>query len=175
MEGQNPGERYHIFEKVGSGGMGKVYRARDEHLDRDVAIKIMDLKRTKDQIMFRRFMKEAKIMAKPSHPHVVKIYDIGKSNELDYIVMELMEGPTLKENLKEKGVFLSAEAYETILQILSGMEEVHQHGVIHRDLKPHNIMRGKDGKWKVTDFGISRILTSNDRRDANRNCTIPIT
>ncbi|SFJ43411.1 protein kinase domain-containing protein [Thermoflavimicrobium dichotomicum] len=163
MEGQKLGGRYRIIELLGIGGMGKVYKAMDEVLDRYVAVKVMDPDRTKDDVFVRRFMREAKVMAKVTHPHVANIYDVGEEDDIYYLVMELIQGPTLKQVLREKGIFSLSEAREIMLQILSGMEAVHKHEVIHRDLKPQNIMLHVNGRWKVTDFGVSHLLTSETR------------
>jgi serine/threonine protein kinase len=149
--------RYCIIEPIGAGGMGVVYRARDERLDRDVAIKIL----APGVLMgegLRRFRKEALVLAKLSHPHIAAVFDVGQENGVDYIVMECVAGETLSKKL-ESGPLSVKNATSIVLQIAEALEEAHEHGVIHRDLKPANVMLTPKGQVKVLDFGIAKLLS----------------
>ncbi|RAL26709.1 hypothetical protein DL897_01265 [Thermoflavimicrobium daqui] len=155
------GNRYQILEKIGGGGMAKVYRGMDTVLECEVAIKVMNESFCEDEEFIRRFNKEAKETAKINHPHVVQIHDTGNEGSTYYIVMELIKGLTLKEKLKNEGNFTVSEAIEIMLDILKGLGEVHRHGIVHRDIKPQNILYDSRSGWKIADFGLLRLLNSN--------------
>jgi serine/threonine protein kinase/dienelactone hydrolase len=149
--------RYTVIEPIGSGGMGAVYRARDEKLERVVAIKILSPGLVTGDEARRRFRKEALALAKLSHPHIAAVYDVGEQDGVDYLVMECVPGQTLAAKLKN-GPLPIEDATSIVLQIAGALEEAHEHGVIHRDLKPANVMITPKGHAKVLDFGIAKLL-----------------
>jgi beta-lactam-binding protein with PASTA domain/predicted Ser/Thr protein kinase len=149
-------ERYRILRKLGSGGMANVYLAEDEDLGRRVAIKILNERYASDDAFTERFRREAKSAASLSHPNIVSIYDRGESEGRPYIAMEVIEGRSLKELIVAKGPLPIAVAIEYAKQILAALRFAHRHGIIHRDIKPHNILLGADNRLFVTDFGIAR-------------------
>ena len=155
------GDRYEILEKVGSGGMADVYKARCHRLNRNVAIKILKQEYSQDTKFVNKFRTEAQSVAVLSHPNVVGIYDVGEDNGLHYIVMELIEGITLKKYIERKGKLPVNEAVGIALQIARGLEAAHNSGIVHRDIKPQNILLSNDGKAKITDFGIAKAASSN--------------
>lgn len=148
--------RYEIIEEIGSGGMAVVYKARCRLLNRFVAIKVLRPDLQNDEEFVRRFNVEAQAAASLTHPNIVSIYDVGNQDGLHYIVMEYVEGETLKDYLDKKHVLPWREAAEYAIQILRGLEQAHKNSIIHRDIKPHNIIMTSDGVLKVTDFGIAR-------------------
>ncbi len=154
-------ERYEIIDKVGSGGMANVYKAKDRRLNRFVAIKILKQEYSNDAKFVAKFRAEAQSVAGLSHPNIVNVYDVGEDGALYYIVMELVEGITLKKFIEKKGRLDVKEAVGIGIQIAQGMEEAHSNHIIHRDIKPQNIIISKEGKVKVTDFGIAKAATSN--------------
>lgn len=153
-------ERYEIIDKVGSGGMADVYKARCHRLNRFVAIKILKSEYSNDKVFVEKFRAEAQSAAGLSHPNIVNVYDVGEDKDLHYIVMELVEGITLKTFVERKGRLSVKEALAISIQIAQGMEAAHENHIIHRDIKPQNIIISKDGKVKVTDFGIAKAATS---------------
>lgn len=153
-------DRYEIIEKVGSGGMADVYKAKDNRLNRFVAIKILKKEYSEDEKFVTKFQAEAQSAAGLSHPNVVNVYDVGEDDGLRYIVMELVEGITLKSFIERKGRLEVKEAIGIAIQIAQGMEAAHANHIIHRDIKPQNIIISKEGKVKVTDFGIAKAVTS---------------
>ncbi|MCR5586830.1 MAG: Stk1 family PASTA domain-containing Ser/Thr kinase [Lachnospiraceae bacterium] len=155
------GERYEITEKVGSGGMADVYKAKDHRLNRFVAIKILKQEYSNDAKFVAKFKAEAQAVAGISHPNIVNVYDVGEDNGLYFIVMELVEGITLKKFIEKKGKLDVGEAVGISIQIAQGMKAAHDNHIIHRDIKPQNIIISKEGKVKVTDFGIAKAATSN--------------
>ncbi len=155
------GERYEITGLVGSGGMADVYNARDSRLNRQVAIKILKSEYSSDKNFVMKFRAEAQSAAGLSHPNIVNVYDVGEDGDLHYIVMELVEGITLKRFIERKGKLELREAVGIAIQIAQGMEAAHSNHIIHRDIKPQNIIISKEGKVKVTDFGIAKAATSN--------------
>ncbi len=161
----NPGmmvsDRYEIINKVGSGGMADVYKAKDHRLNRFVAIKILKQEYSNDAKFVSKFRAEAQSVAGLSHPNIVNVYDVGDDDGLYYIVMELVEGITLKKFIEKKGKLDVREAVGIGIQIAQGMEAAHNNHIIHRDIKPQNIIISKEGKVKVTDFGIAKAATSN--------------
>lgn len=153
-------DRYEILEKIGSGGMAVVYKARCHRLNRLVAIKILKEELSSDAEFRRRFYAESQAVAMLSHPNIVSVYDVSHSDNLDYIVMELIEGITLKQYLEQKGKLNWREALHFSTQIAKALEHAHSRGIVHRDIKPHNIMILKDGSVKVADFGIARVSSA---------------
>jgi len=154
-------DRYEIIDKVGSGGMADVYKARDQRLSRFVAIKVLKPEYSSDKSFVNKFRGEAQSAAGLSHPNIVNVYDVGDDNGLYFIVMELVEGITLKRFIERKNKLEVKEAVGIAIQIAQGMEAAHDNHIIHRDIKPQNIIISRDGKVKVTDFGIAKATTSN--------------
>ncbi len=153
--------RYEILELIGAGGMARVYKARCHRLNRLVAIKILREDLARDAEFRRRFHDESQAVAMLSHPNIVAVYDVSHSDNLDYIVMELIDGITLKQYMQSKGNILNwREALHFITQITKALGHAHGRGIIHRDIKPHNIMVLRDGSVKVADFGIARLMTA---------------
>lgn len=153
--------RYLVIESLGAGGMGIVYRARDEKLERDVAIKVLNSGLLVNEEARRHFRREALALAKLNHPHIASVYDTGEENGIDYIVMELVEGQPLSVKLRA-GRMDAKEATSIALQVAEGLEEAHERGVIHRDLKPANIMITPRGRAKVLDFGLAKLFSQGD-------------
>ena len=154
-------DRYEIIDKVGSGGMADVYKAKCHRLNRYVAIKILKSEFSSDQSFVQKFRAEAQSVAGLSHPNIVSVYDVGDDDGLHYIVMELVEGITLKRFIERKTRLDVKEAVGITIQIAQGMEAAHAHHIIHRDIKPQNIIISREGKVKVADFGIAKAATSN--------------
>lgn len=149
-------DRYEILGKVGSGGMSDVYKAKCHKLNRFVAIKVLKQEYSEDKNFVAKFRVEAQSAAGLSHPNIVSIYDVGEDNGFYYIVMELVEGITLKNYIEKKGRLDAKEAVSIAIQVAQGIQTAHSHHIIHRDIKPQNIIISKEGKVKVTDFGIAR-------------------
>lgn len=161
LEGRILGNRYEILEKVGNGGMATVYKATDTVLKRYVAVKILRDEFTTDEEFIKRFETEAQSAARLAHPNIVSIYDVGVDNGIYYIVMELIQGKTLKEIvLEEKGPLPWKWSVNVAIQIASALEMAHKNNIIHRDIKPHNIIITEDGIAKVTDFGIAKAVSN---------------
>lgn len=154
-------DRYEIIDKVGSGGMADVYKAKCHRLNRYVAIKILKPEFSSDMNFVEKFRAEAQSVAGLSHPNIVSVYDVGDDDGLHYIVMELVEGITLKRFIERRGKLDIKEAVGIAIQIAQGMEAAHSHHIIHRDIKPQNIIISREGKVKVADFGIAKAATSN--------------
>ena len=154
-------DRYEVIDKVGSGGMSDVYRAKDHILGRDIAIKILKQEFSEDATFVAKFRTEAQSAAGLEHPNIVNIYDVGSENGMYFIVMEYVEGITLKTYIEKKGQLNFKEAISIAIQVGRGIEAAHQKGIIHRDIKPQNIIISTEGKVKVTDFGIARAASSN--------------
>lgn len=154
-------DRYEIVDKVGSGGMADVYKAKCHRLNRYVAIKILKPEYSSDKNFVTKFRGEAQSVAGLSHPNIVNVYDVGDDDGLYYIVMELVEGITLKKFIERKGKLEVKEAVGIAIQIAQGMEAAHDNHIIHRDIKPQNIIISRDGKVKVTDFGIAKAASTN--------------
>ncbi|HKL79648.1 MAG TPA: Stk1 family PASTA domain-containing Ser/Thr kinase [Mobilitalea sp.] len=154
-------DRYEIIDNVGSGGMADVYKAKDQRLNRFVAIKVLKAEYSSDRSFVNKFRGEAQSAAGLSHPNIVNVYDVGDDSGLHYIVMELVEGITLKRFIERKGRLEVKEAVGIAIQIAQGMEAAHDNHIIHRDIKPQNIIISRDGKVKVTDFGIAKATNSN--------------
>ncbi|KQL44236.1 serine/threonine protein kinase [Brevibacillus choshinensis] len=160
MEGQRLGGRYQLEARVGGGGMAIVYKAKDLILNRPVAVKVLRSQFGTDEDFVNRFRREAQAVASLSHPNVVGVYDVGQEGDTHYMVMEYIEGYTLKEVIIQRGALPVEEAVRIAEQICDALDHAHQNQIIHRDIKPHNIMIGKNGRVKVTDFGIARAVTS---------------
>ncbi len=155
------GGRYEILERIGGGGMAVVYRGMDVLLKRPVAIKTLRSEYALDMDFVRRFKREAQAAASLSHPSVVNIYDVGQDGDTHYIVMEYVDGKTLKQVIEERAPLPVEEAVEMARQICEALAHAHEHHIIHRDVKPHNILISKTGRVKVTDFGIARAMSTN--------------
>ena len=153
--------RYEIIEEVGSGGMSVVYKAKCHVLNRYVAIKVLKPEFSDDKSFVNKFRAEAQSAAGLSHPNIVNVYDVGEENGFYYIVMELVEGITLKEYIQQNGRLPYQTALDFAMQIAAGIEVAHEHHTIHRDIKPQNIIVSRNGTLKVTDFGIAKAATSN--------------
>lgn len=153
--------RYEVQERIGMGGMAEVYKGKDLKLNRFVAIKILRKEYREDESFVRKFQREAQAAAGLMHPNVVNVYDVGEDRGLYFMVMELVEGITLKDYIERKGVLSSNETISIAIQIASGIQAAHQKHIIHRDIKPQNVIISKEGKVKVTDFGIAKAATSN--------------
>ena len=154
-------DRYEILGKIGSGGMSDVYKAKDHKLNRFVAIKVLKPEFSEDRSFVTKFRVEAQSAAGLIHANIVNVYDVGDEDGIYYIVMELVEGITLKKYIEKKGRLGVREAVSIAIQVAQGIEAAHNHHIVHRDIKPQNIIISKEGKVKVTDFGIARAATSN--------------
>ena len=155
------GERYEIVGKIGTGGMADVYKGKDHKLNRYVAIKVLKPEFREDTKFIKKFQTEAQSAAGLTHPNIVNVFDVGNDEGVYYIVMELIEGITLKDYISKKGKLSIKEATSIAIQVSMGLEAAHSHGIVHRDVKPQNIIISTDGKVKVTDFGIARAASSN--------------
>lgn len=155
------GERYEILEKIGTGGMSDVYKAKCHKLNRFVAVKVLKQEFSENANFVSKFRIEAQAAAGLMHPNIVNVYDVGEENGIYYIVMELVEGITLKKYIEKKARLSYKEAISIAIQVSMGIEAAHNNHIIHRDIKPQNIIISKDGKVKVTDFGIAKAATSN--------------
>ena len=160
-EGVLIGDRYEIMGRIGTGGMADVYKGRDHKLNRYVALKVLKREFREDELFVKKFQSEAQAAAGLMHPNIVNVYDVGEDRGLNYMVMELVEGITLKEYIERKGRLSHKETISIAIQMCSGIGAAHASGIIHRDIKPQNIIISKDGKVKVTDFGIAKAITSN--------------
>lgn len=155
------GDRYEILEKIGTGGMSDVYKAKDHKLNRFVAVKVLKQEFSENTNFVSKFRSEAQAAAGLMHPNIVNVYDVGEEGGIYYIVMELVEGITLKKYIEKKARLSVKEAISIAIQVSMGIEAAHNNHIIHRDIKPQNIIISKDGKVKVTDFGIAKAATSN--------------
>ena len=155
------GDRYEILDKIGTGGMSDVYKAKDHKLNRFVAVKVLKQEFNENTNFVSKFRVEAQAAAGLMHPNIVNVYDVGEEDGIYYIVMELVEGITLKNYIEKKSRLSIKEAISIAIQVSMGIEAAHNNHIIHRDIKPQNIMISKDGKVKVTDFGIAKAATSN--------------
>ena len=155
------GSRYEVIEKVGTGGMADVYRAKDHRLNRYVAVKVLKNEYSEDTKFVTKFQQEAQAVARLSHPNIVGVYDVGEEQGMHFIVMEFVEGITLKRYIEQKGKLSVREAVGITLQIASGLDAAHGNNIIHRDIKPQNILISHDGTAKISDFGIAKAASSN--------------
>ena len=147
---------YQITEKLGEGGMGIVYKARDTHLDRFIAIKVLPAEKVADSERKRRFVQEAKAASALNHPNIITIHDIDQADGVDFIAMEYVEGKTLDQRIGHRGLRLN-NTLEYAVQIADALAKAHSAGIVHRDLKPTNIMVNEDGVVKVLDFGLAKL------------------
>ena len=166
-KGQMINDRYEVIKSIGEGGMDNVYLAYDTILDRRVAVKVLRGDLSNDEKFVRRFQREALSASSLSHPNIVEMYDVGEDNGLYYIVMEYIEGKTLKQLIKKRGSLTLSEAIDIMLQLTDGISHAHDSYIIHRDLKPQNIMICEDGTIKITDFGIAMALNSTQLTQTN--------
>ena len=160
LVGKIIGNRYEILEKIGVGGMATVYKAKCHVLNRYVAIKVLKDEFTTDEEFIRRFNIEAQAAASLSHPNIVSIYDVANEGNLYYIVMELVKGKTLKQIINEDGALPWKWSVNIVIQIASALETAHKNNIVHRDVKPHNIIITEEGVAKVTDFGIAKAVSN---------------
>lgn len=160
LEGKIIGNRYEVLEKIGIGGMATVYKAKDNILKRNVAVKVLRDEFTTDEEFIKRFNTEAQAAASLTHPNIVSIYDVGHEDNLYFIVMELIQGKTLKQIITEDGVLPWKWSINIAIQIASALEIAHKNNIVHRDIKPHNIIITEDGVAKVTDFGIAKAVSN---------------
>lgn len=167
MKGQKISDRYQIIKAIGEGGMANVYLAYDTILDRNVAVKVLRGDLATDEKFVRRFQREALSASSLSHPNIVEVYDVGEDNGQYYIVMEYIEGKHLKELLKKRGKLMLPEVIDIMLQITDGMSVAHDAYIIHRDIKPQNIMIQENGVVKITDFGIAMAMNATQLTQTN--------
>lgn len=154
------GDRYEILEKIGVGGMAEVFKGKDHKLNRFVAVKVLKEEFRENRGFIKKFKEEAQAAAGLAHPNIVNVYDVGDENGIYYIVMELVEGITLKKYIERKGRLTVKEATSIAIQVSAGLEVAHNNQIVHRDIKPQNIIISREGKVKVTDFGIAKATTS---------------
>ena len=164
MIGKKLGNRYEIIEQIGAGGMATVYKAKDSLLNRYVALKVLKSQYVEDAEFKRKFIKEAQSAASLNHQNIVNIFDVGNEEidgrDINYIVMEYINGKTLKEEIDQRGIIPVDEMINYSVQIASAIEIAHKNNIIHRDIKPQNIMIDENKTVKVTDFGIARVSSS---------------
>ena len=166
-KGQKINDRYEVIRSIGEGGMANVYLAYDTILDRNVAVKVLRGDLSGDEKFVRRFQREALSASSLAHPNIVEMYDVGEDNGVYFIVMEYIEGKTLKQLLKKRGTLTLSESIDIMLQLTDGMAHAHDSYIIHRDLKPQNIMIKDDGQIKITDFGIAMALNATQLTQTN--------
>ena len=166
-KGQKINDRYEIIKSIGEGGMANVYLAQDTILDRKVAIKVLRGDLANDEKFIRRFQREALSASSLSHPNIVEMYDVGEDSGNHYIVMEYIEGKTVKQLLKKRGALTLPEVIDIMIQLTSGLMCAHDSYIIHRDIKPQNVLILEDGRVKITDFGIAMALNSNELTQTN--------
>ncbi|MDH5757308.1 MAG: serine/threonine protein kinase, partial [Nitrospinota bacterium] len=170
--------RYEIISELGHGGMGTVLLGRDPRIDRKVALKVIQHKNFADpdheEETIKRFHQEAKAAGKLSHPNIVTVFDVGDENDVSYIAMEYVQGRDLSEIIKERGRLSFQEATSVIVQVAMALSYSHDHGIIHRDIKPGNIMIDKDGVVKITDFGLARLQEAESITKAGHTVGSPL-
>ena len=171
MTGQTLGH-YQILEKLGAGGMGEVYRARDTRLNRVVAIKVLRADRVADEGRKRRFVQEAQAASALNHPNIVVIHDISSQNGLDYMVMECVDGKTLDALIPRQGMRLG-DALKVAIQMSDALVKAHAAGIVHRDLKPSNVMVSEGGHVKLLDFGLAKLTELAPVSENERTRTLP--
>ena len=165
--GQIVGGRYEIVKSIGEGGMANVYLANDKILERKVAIKVLRGDLSSDDKFIRRFQREALSVSNLSHQNIVEVYDVGEEGHQHYIVMEYIEGKTLKQLIQKRGSLTLTEVIDIMNQLTDGLAHAHEAYIIHRDIKPQNIMIEDDGLIKITDFGIAMALNSTQLTQTN--------
>ena len=166
-KGQKINDRYEVIRSIGEGGMANVYLAHDTILDRNVAVKVLRGDLANDEKFVRRFQREALSASSLSHPNIVEMYDVGEDDGQYYIVMEYVDGKTLKQVLKARGKLSVPEVVDIMLQLTDGMAHAHDAYIIHRDIKPQNIMILSNGMIKITDFGVATALNSTQLTQTN--------
>lgn len=167
MIGKRIGGRYDIIKIIGEGGMSRVFLAHDAILNRDVAIKVLNYDFANEEDLKRRFQREALSATSLTHPHIVDIFDVGEDGEIHYLVMEYIEGQTLKKHIQLNGPMAPKEAVPIMRQLVSAISNAHHNGIVHRDVKPQNILMDAEGNVKITDFGIAMALSSTDHTKTN--------
>ena len=167
MNGKRISDRYKILRMIGGGGMANVYLARDMILDRDVALKILRMDFSNDEEFIRRFHREAQSATSLTHPNIVSIYDVGEEGDIYYIVMEYVDGMTLKQYIQAFSPIPVEKALDIMKQITSAVSHAHQNHIVHRDIKPHNILIDHNGNVKITDFGIAMALSATSITQTN--------
>ena len=167
VKGQKINDRYQIIRTIGEGGMANVYLAHDIILDRDVAVKVLRGDLAHDEKFVRRFQREAISASSLSHPNIVEMYDVGEDDGNYYIVMEYIDGKTLKNLIKRRGALTLPEVIDIMLQLTSAVMCAHDSYIIHRDIKPQNVLIKEDGTVKITDFGIAMALNSTELTQTN--------
>lgn len=167
MIGKRIGGRYEVLRGIGEGGMSKVYLAHDIILDRDVAIKVLNYDFANEQDLKKRFQREALSATSLTHPHIVNIFDVGEDEELHYLVMEYIEGQTLKKYIQTNGPLPVQQAVKIMRQLVSAIANAHHNGIVHRDIKPQNILMDAEGNVKITDFGIAMALSATAHTKTN--------
>ena len=167
VRGQKINDRYQIIRTIGEGGMANVYLAHDIILDRDVAVKVLRGDLADDEKFIRRFQREAIAASSLTHPNIVEIYDVGEDDGNYYIVMEYVDGKTLKSLIKRRGALTLPEVIDIMLQLTSAIACAHESFIIHRDIKPQNVLILDNGVAKITDFGIAMALNSNELTQTN--------
>ncbi|HEU4836235.1 MAG TPA: serine/threonine-protein kinase, partial [Pyrinomonadaceae bacterium] len=153
---------YRILEPIGAGGMGAVYKAYDNKLQRTVAVKLLPPEYVSQQDRRRRFYQEARAASALNHPHILTIYEVGEDDGKPYIAMEYVEGETLRQKITNNGLQLK-ETLDIAIQIAAGLARAHDSGIIHRDLKPENLMLSRDGYAKILDFGLAKLVAERER------------
>lgn len=165
--GQKVGNRYKIEKLIGGGGMSNVYLAQDMILDREVAIKILRYDFTNEEELRKRFHREAMSATSLTHPNIVTVYDVGEDRDMHYIVMEHVVGKTLKKYIQEYSPLSPARTVHIMKQLTSAIGHAHDHGIIHRDIKPQNLLVDEEGNVKITDFGIATTLSATSYTQTN--------
>ncbi|MCQ2555506.1 MAG: protein kinase, partial [Clostridia bacterium] len=160
-------DRYEIVEKIGEGGMAYVYKGKDTLLDRYVAIKVLKPEYTQNEKFVENFIKESQAAAQLNNPNIVGVYDVGNAGRIHYIVMELVTGRPLSDIIKEKGKLDYTEAIRISKQVLNALSDAHKHQIVHRDVKPHNIIITEEGVAKLADFGIARPVSKESIEEGN--------
>ena len=160
MIGKLLGNRYEILNQLGGGGMAIVYKGRDTRLNRFVTVKILRPEFTSDENFIKRFSREARAVARLSHPNIVNIHDVGQEEDIHYLVMEYVDGEDLKSVIKDQGALAIGRAVEIAQQVCAALGHAHENDIVHRDVKPHNILITRDGRAKLTDFGIAAETTA---------------
>lgn len=162
--------RYELIEKIGDGGMAVVYKAKDRLLNRFVAIKILKPEFIKDPKFIDSFRRESQAAAGLSHPNIVSVFDVGKEGNIYYIVMEVLEGDTLSDIIRREGHLSEMRAIDIAKQIAQALSSAHKKNIIHRDVKPHNILMSEDGTAKIADFGIAKAVNQRYDREQYEHC-----
>ncbi|WP_350448836.1 protein kinase domain-containing protein [Rossellomorea vietnamensis] len=167
MEGKRISGRYRIIKLIGGGGMANVYLAHDVILDREVAIKMLRIDFANEEEFIKRFQREAQSATSLAHPNIVSIYDVGEEDDLYYIVMEYVHGMTLKQYIQQHSPVNVDKAIDIMKQLTIAMSHAHQNHIVHRDIKPHNILLDEEGNVKITDFGIAMALSATSITQTN--------